>query len=91
MSISELYFSIDHIEIDQAVFSNFFLSLKKLPIVVARDVCLSVCPSVRRAVCLSVHPSVEKVSFCGISISNKPIDLKMSMNVCKGVVHVRKT
>ena len=38
-----------------------------------------------RDVCPSVCPSV-----CSISISNKPIDLKMSMNVRKGVVHVLK-
>ena len=46
----------------------------------------SVRPSVRRA----VRPSVEIISFCGISISNRPIDLKMSMNVRNGVLHVRK-
>ena len=57
------------------VFSFFF---EKIPIVVVRDVC----PSVR--------PSVEIISFHGILISNWPIDLKMSMNVLKGVVHVRK-
>ena len=39
---------------------------------------------------LSVRPSVSIISFRGISISNKPIDLRMSMNVRKGVVHVRK-
>ena len=38
----------------------------------------------------SVCPSVEIISVRGISISNRPIDLKMSMNVRKGVVHVRK-
>ena len=60
-------------------FSNFlFFSKKKLPIVVVRNVC----PSVR--------PSVEIIYFCGISISNRPIDLKMSLNVRKGEVHVRK-
>ena len=37
----------------------------------------------------SVRPSAEIISFRGISISNRPIDLKMSMNVRKGVVHVR--
>ena len=51
---------------------------KKLAIVVVRDVCPSVCPS------------VEIIPFRGISISNWPIDLKMSMNVRKGAVHVRK-
>ena len=62
------------------VFFSFFQ--KKIPIVVVRDAC----PSVRRA----VHQSVEIISFRGISISNRPIDLKMSMNVRRGVVHVRK-
>ena len=38
----------------------------------------------------SVRPSAEIISFRSILISNKPIDLKMSMNVRKGVVHVRK-
>ena len=38
----------------------------------------------------SVRPSVEIISFRGISISNRAIDLKMSMNVRKGVMHVRK-
>ena len=42
-----------------------------------------------RARRLSVRPSVEIISFRGISKSNRPIDLKMSMNVRKGVVHVR--
>ena len=60
----------------------FFSFFEKLHIVVVRDVCPSVC--------LSVSPSVEIISFRGISISNKPIDLKMSMNVRKGVVHVIK-
>ena len=46
----------------------------------------SVCPSVRLSVC----QSVSIISFRGILISNRPIDLKMSMNVRKRVVHVRK-
>ena len=41
-----------------------------------------------RARRLSVRTSVEITSFRGISISNWPIDLKMHMNVRKGVVHV---
>ena len=57
-----------------------------VPIVVVRDVC----PSVRPSVVPSVRPSVEIIYFRGISISNRPIDLKMSINVRKGVVHVRK-
>ena len=68
------------------VFSSFFFFSKKLPVVVVRDVYQSVCPPVRP----SVRPYMEIISFRGISISNKPIDLKMSMNVRKGVVHVRK-
>ena len=43
---------------------------------------LSVCPSVRLS-------SVEIISFHGISISNRPIDLKIGLDVRKGVVHVR--
>ena len=59
-----------------------FLFSKKLPIVVVRDVCPSVCPFVR--------PSVEIISFRGNSLPNKPIELKIGMNVREGVVHVRK-
>ena len=44
-----------------------------------------------RARRLSVRlSSVEIISFRGISISNSPIDLKIGLNVRKGVVHVRK-
>ena len=60
------------------LFSSFFVFLKKLPIVVVRDVC----PSVR--------PSVEIISFRGNSLSNRLIDLKISLNVRAGVVHVQK-
>ena len=35
--------------------SSFFLYGKKLPYVVTRDVCPSVCPSVRLSVCPSVR------------------------------------
>ena len=63
--------------------SSFFLFSKKLPIVVVRDVC----PSVRLSVRLS---SVEIFSFRGNSLSSKPIDLKIGLNVREGVVHVRK-
>ena len=52
---------------------------KKLPIVAVLDVC----PSVRLS-------SVEIISFHGISISNRPIDLKIGLNVREGAVHVRK-
>ena len=51
-----------------------FFFRKKLPIVVVRDVC----------------PSVEIISFRGNSLSNRPIDLKIGLNVREGVVHVRK-
>ena len=51
-----------------------FSFFEKLPIVVVRD----------------VRPSVEIISFHGISISNRPIDLKIGLDVRKGVVHVRK-
>ena len=59
---------------------------KKLPIVVVRDVC----PSVRLSVRLSVRPSVEIISFLGNSLPNRPIELKIGLNVREGVVHVRK-
>ena len=38
----------------------------------------------------SVRPSVEIISFRGNSLSNRPIELKIGMNVREGVVHVRK-
>ena len=53
----------------------------------ATSVRLSVRPSVRLSVRLS---SVEIFSFCGNSLSSKPIDLKIGLNVREGVVHVRK-
>ena len=34
--------------------------------------------------------SVEIISFCGNSLSNSLIDLKIGLNVCEGVVHVQK-
>ena len=43
-----------------------------------------------RARRLSVRPSVETISFRGNSLSNGPIELKIGLNVRKGVVHVRK-
>ena len=43
-----------------------------------------------RARRLSVRPSVEIISFRGNSLSNRPIDLKIGLNVREGVVHVRK-
>ena len=44
-----------------------------------------------RARCLSVRlSSVEIISFRGNLLSNRPIDLKIGLNVREGVVHVRK-
>ena len=51
---------------------------------------LSVRLSVRPSVRLSVRPSVEIISFCGNSLPNRPIELKIGLNVREGVVHVRK-
>ena len=48
---------------------------------------LSCATSVRLSVRLS---SVEIFSFRGNSLSSKPIDLKIGLNVREGVVHVRK-
>ena len=39
---------------------------------------------------LSVRPSVEIISFRGNSLPNRPIELKICLNVREGVVHVRK-
>ena len=39
---------------------------------------------------LSVRPSVEIISFCGNLLPNRPIELKIGLNVHEGVVHVRK-
>ena len=50
---------------------------------------LSVRPSVCLSVCPSVCPSVEIISFRGNSLSNRPIELKIGLNVREGVVHVR--
>ena len=48
---------------------------------------LSFATSVRLSVRLS---TVEIISFRGNSLSNRPIDLKIGLNVREGVVHVRK-
>ena len=65
--------------------SSFFLYGKKLPYVVTRDVCPSVCPSVRLSVCpSSVEISLER----GCSITNMPIDLKFGPIIGGGVMHV---
>ena len=52
------------------VFSSFFLYGKKLPYVVTRDVCPSVCLS-------SVEISLER----GSKRSAEPIDLKIGLNM----------
>ena len=57
--------------------SSFFLYGKKLPYVVTRDVCPSVCPS-------SVEISLER----GCSITNMPIDLKFGPIIGSRVMHV---
>ena len=70
-----------------AVFSSFFFFRKNyLLLSYATSVRLSVRPSVR----LSVRPSVEIISFRGNSLPNRPIELKIGMNVRERVVHVRK-
>ena len=48
---------------------------------------LSCATSVRPSVRLS---SVEIIFFCGNLLSNRPIDLKICLNVREGVVYVRK-
>ena len=69
----------------------FFLFFEKLPIVLVRDVCRSVRPSDHLSVSPTVRlSSVEIIYFRGISISNRPIDLKIDLNVREGTVHVRK-
>ena len=48
------------------------------------------CRARRLSVRLSVCPSVEIISFRGNSLPNRPIELKIGLNVREGVVHVRK-
>ena len=48
------------------------------------------CRARRLSVRLSVRPSVEIISFRGNSLPNGPIDLKIGLDVRKGVMHVRK-
>ena len=48
------------------------------------------CRTRRLSVRLSVRPSVEIISFRGNSLPNRPIELKIGLNVREGVVHVRK-
>ena len=80
--IQYMYKQISYIIVYYYFFSSFFFLRKKYLLL---SCATSVRPSVRPSVC----PSVEIISFRGISKSNRPIDLKMSMNVRKGVVHVR--
>ena len=47
------------------------------------------CRARRLSVRPSVCPSVEIISFRGNSLSNRPIELKIGLNVREGVVHVR--
>ena len=78
------------------VFSSFFFFRKNYLLLscatsVRLSVRPSVCPSVRLSVCPSVRlSSVEIISFRGNSLSNRPINLKIGLNVREGVVHVRK-
>ena len=62
-----------------SIFSIFFFFRKNYLL-------LSCATSVRPSVC----PSVEIISFRGNSLSNRPIELKIGLNVREGVVHVRK-
>ena len=75
--------------ISPSIFSIFFLFFEKTTYC-CRARRLSVRSSVRLSVCLSVRPSVEIISFRGNSLSNRPIQLKIGLNVRGGVVHVRK-
>ena len=72
------------------VSSFFFFRKKYLLLSCAMSVRPSVCPSVCPSVRLSVRPSVEIISFRGNSLPNRPIELKIGLNVREGVVHVRK-
>ena len=48
------------------------------------------CRARRLSVRPSVCPSVEIISFRGNSLSNRPIELKIGLNVREEVVHARK-
>ena len=70
------------------VFGSLSYLRKKLPIVVGRDVSLSVCLSVCLC-CLYVQLSlVEIIYFRGKSKFDQPIDLKLDMKVGKKIMHV---
>ena len=73
------------------IFSSFFFFRKNyLLLSYATPVRPSGRLSVRPSVRLSVRPSVEIISFRGNSLPNRPIELKIGLNVREGVVHVRK-
>ena len=71
--------------IDFMFFSSFFFFRKNYLL-------LSWATSVRPSVVPSVRPSVVcgNIFFRGNLLSNRPIDLKIGLNVREGVVHVRK-
>ena len=73
----KIVFYKNHIQ--KIVFSSFFFFRKNYLL-------LSCATSVRP----SVRPSVEIISFRGNSLPNRPIELKIGLNVREGVVHVRK-
>ena len=75
--------SLENILKIRCIFSSFFFFRKNYLL-------LSCATSVRPSVVPSVRPSVEIISFRGNSLSNRPIDLKIGLNVREGVVHVRK-
>ena len=60
----------------------FFFVTERLPYVVTHDVCPSVCHAVCPYICLSVSlSSVKIISFRGNLVPNRPIDLKIRLNV----------
>ena len=61
-------------------FSSFFFFRKNYLLLLCAT---SIYPSVRLS-------SVEIFSFRGNSLSSKPVDLKIGLNVREGVLHVRK-
>ena len=76
-----------HFHVGTSIFSSFFFFRKNYLLL---SCATSVRPSVRPSVRLSVRPSVEIISFRGNSLPNRPIELKIGLNVREGVVHVRK-
>ena len=76
---SDLQSVYDWAHSNNMFFSSFFFFRKNYLL-------LSCATSVRPSVC----PSVEIISFRGNSLPNRPIELKIGLNVREGVVHVRK-